>query len=81
MLLYIYVFFVYLYKGVESHNCPYCNAEIDVTEEIKMLDIMLNVRIMCIYNLYEKINKKKNNKRRKRRRRIFLYPGIISLFM
>lgn len=40
-----------------SHNCPYCNAKIDVTEEIKMLDIMLNVRIMCIYNLYEKEEK------------------------
>lgn len=54
--IYIYIY-IYLYKGMGSHNCPYCNAKIDVTEEIKMLDIMLNVRIMCIYNLYEKDEK------------------------
>lgn len=56
MRLYLYTSVVikYLYNGVESHNCPYFNAEIDVTENMTMLDIMLRVRMLCCSGLREK---------------------------
>lgn len=70
----------YLYSGVESHNCPYFNAEIDVTEKTTMLDIMLNVRMLAVYCIVIFFEREKTKCEWKKRRKKEMLQQSRDLF-